>query len=68
MSWRASKSALVYGGLKMGERPTRSFFKLEHERVARNSVPSILDSNDVEVFFSRRDRARSRAFLFRSFF
>ena len=26
------------------------FFKLEHERVARNSVSSILDSNDVEVF------------------
>ena len=26
------------------------FFKHEHERVDRNSVTSILDSNDVEVF------------------
>ena len=30
-----------------GERPTRYLFKLEHARVARNSVTSILDSNDV---------------------
>ena len=50
-----------------GERPTRYFFKLEHERVARNSVTSILDSKIVEVF-SREEIARSRAFLFRSFF
>ena len=35
--------------LEDGKRPTRYFFKLEHERVARNSVTSILDSNDVEV-------------------
>ena len=33
-----------------GERPTRQFFKLERKRIALNSVTSILDSNDVEVF------------------
>ena len=36
--------------LEDGERPTRYFFQLEHERIARNFVTSILDSNDVEVF------------------
>ena len=36
--------------LEDGVRPTRYFFKLEHERIARNSVTSIFDSNDVEVF------------------
>ena len=36
--------------LEDGERPTRYFFKLEHKHIACNSVTSILDSNDVEVF------------------
>ena len=44
--------------LEDGERPTRYFFKLEHERIARNSVTSILDRNDVEVF-SREEIERA---------
>ena len=33
-----------------GEKPTRYFFKLERERVDRNTVASILNSEGVEVF------------------
>ena len=36
--------------LEEGEKPTRYFFRLERERVERNAVTSILNSNDVEVF------------------
>ena len=48
-----------------GERLTGYFFKLKHERTARNSFTSILDSNDVEVFTREETEG---AFLFRSFF
>ena len=50
-----------------GERPTRYFFKLEHERVARNSVTSILDSNDVEVF-SREEIERAHVRFYSDLF
>ena len=33
-----------------GQKPTWYFFKLERERVDRNTVTSILNSDDVEVF------------------
>ena len=36
--------------LEEGERPTRFFFKLERERFERNTVSSIFNSDDVEVF------------------
>ena len=38
--------------LEEGERPTRFFFKLEHERIQRNFISSVLNSDDVEVFSS----------------
>ena len=53
--------------LEDGERPTRYFFKLEHERVARNSVTSILDSNDVEVF-SREEIERAHVRFYSDLF
>ena len=36
--------------LEEGEKPSRYFFKLERERIQRNSIFSVLDSNDAEVF------------------
>ncbi|KAK2561828.1 Transposon TX1 uncharacterized 149 kDa protein [Acropora cervicornis] len=36
--------------LEEGEKPFRYFFKLERERIQRNSIFSVLDSNDAEVF------------------
>ena len=33
-----------------GEKPTRFFFKLEHERIQQNYISSILNSDSVEVF------------------
>ena len=36
--------------LEEGEKPSRFFFRLERERIKRNSFFSVLDSNDVEVF------------------
>ena len=36
--------------LEEGEKPSRFFFRLERERIQRNSIFSVLDSNDVEVF------------------
>ena len=36
--------------LEEGEKPSRFFFRLERERIKRNSIFSVLDSNDVEVF------------------
>ena len=53
--------------LENGERPTRYFFKLEHERVARNSVTSILDFNDVEVF-SREEIERAHVRFYSDLF
>ena len=50
-----------------GERPTRYFFKVEHERVARNSVTSNLDSNDVEVF-SREEIERAHERFYSNLF
>ena len=35
--------------LEEGERPTRFFFGLEHERIQRNFISSVLNSDDVEV-------------------
>lgn len=37
-------------GLEEGEKPTRFFFKLEHERIQRNHISSILNSDGIEVF------------------
>ena len=53
--------------LEDSERPTRYFFKLEHERVARNSVTSILDSNNVEVF-SREEIERAHVRFYSDLF
>ena len=53
--------------LEDGEKPTRYFFKLEHERVARNSVSSILDSNDVKVF-SREEIERAHVRFYSDLF
>ena len=36
--------------LEEGEKPSRFFFKLERERIQRNSISSVLNSDDVEVF------------------
>lgn len=36
--------------LEEGEKPTRFFFKLEHERIQRNHISSILNSDGIEVF------------------
>ena len=36
--------------LEEGEKPSCYFFKLECERIQRNSIFSVLDSNDAEVF------------------
>lgn len=36
--------------LEKGEKPTRFFFKLEHERFEKNTVASILNDNGTEVF------------------
>ena len=36
--------------LEDGERPTRFFFRLEHKRIQRNFISSVLHSDDVEVF------------------
>ena len=38
--------------LEEGERPTRFLFKLEHERIQRNFISSVSNSDDVEVFSS----------------
>ena len=35
--------------LEEGEKPSRFFSKLERERIQRNSISLVLDSNDVEV-------------------
>lgn len=37
-------------GLEEGEKPTPFFFKLEHERIQRNHISSILNSDGIEVF------------------
>ena len=36
--------------LEEGDKPSRFFFKLERERIQRNSISSVLNSDDVEVF------------------
>ena len=36
---------------KEGEKPTRFFFKLEHERIQWNYISSILNSDGIEVRF-----------------
>lgn len=36
--------------LEKGEKPTRFFFKLEHERFEKNTVALILNDNGTEVF------------------
>ena len=36
--------------LEEGEKPSRFFFKLERERIQRNLISSVLNSDDVEVF------------------
>ena len=36
--------------LEQGERPSRYFFKLERERIAKSEVKSILNSDGIEVF------------------
>lgn len=46
--------------LEKGEKPTRFFFKLECEHFEKNTVTSILNDNDTEVF--------SRAVLRETFF
>ena len=45
----ALRFAPEFGGLKKEKRPTRYFFKLERERLERNILTSVLDSNDVEA-------------------
>ena len=35
--------------LEEGERPTHFFFRLEHERIQRNFISSVLNSDDFEV-------------------
>ena len=55
--------------LEEGERPTRFFFKLEHERIQRNFISSVLNSDDVEVFSSEeieREHVRFYSDLFSS--
>ena len=53
--------------LEQGERPTRYFFKLERERLEHNTLTSILDSNDVEVF-TRKEIERAHVQFYSSLF
>ena len=48
--------------LEEGEKPTH-FLKLEHERFERNTVCSILDSDEVEVFTREEIEWRTCSFI-----
>ena len=55
--------------LDEGERPTSFFFRLEHERIQRNFISSVLNSDNVEVFSSdeiEREHVRFYSDLFSS--
>ena len=53
--------------LEEGERPTRYFFNLEHERVDRNGVSSILNDQGTEVFTSVEIEQVHRSFYSKLF-
>ena len=53
--------------LEEGEKPTRFFFKLERERIERNSVSSVFDCDGTEVFM-RDEIARAHVDFYSNLF